>query len=308
MSGEDQAKVTAQTPDATPQQQPELGEWQALAVSVPGALHKRAARPNQDACLVWPSGGAGPPLVLAVADGHGGPTYTRSHVGARMAVETAVHVLGHELLAAISKEADEALVEARRLCREQLPQVLVRQWKERVEEYTRDHPFCPEEGEAIPPPQPDSRLSNDPLLVPYGSTLVAALLTQRFHIYVQLGDGDILVVGQDGVVSRPPLPEDPRLLANETTSLCNKEAWRNVRLHFQPILDAPPALVLLATDGYANSFEEEEGFRQVASDLFSALREPDGASKLQAELPGWLAATSAAGSGDDISVALAWAR
>ncbi|RME53000.1 MAG: hypothetical protein D6790_18145 [Caldilineae bacterium] len=164
------------------------------------------------------------------------------------------------------------------------------------------HPFPEEER----PKEAPRAGGNDPALLPYGATLLAALLTPRFHLYLQLGDGDILVVDREGAVRRPPRAPDPRLLANETTSLCNKEAWRNMDIHFQPILDAPPALVLLATDGYANSFADEEGFHQVARDLFQMLTAPKGPETVQQELPAWLAATSAAGSGDDISVALAW--
>jgi hypothetical protein len=122
---------------------------------------------------------------------------------------------------------------------------------------------------------------------------------------VQLGDGDILTVSADGRVSGPPLAEDSRLLANETTSLCTAEAWTSVRLYFQPLAGAPPTLILLATDGYANSFVDAAAFEQVGADLLSAVR-TQGVDAVNAALPTWLADTSSSGSGDDITVAMAY--
>ena len=139
----------------------------------------------------------------------------------------------------------------------------------------------------------------------YGATLIAVLLTQEFHLYVQLGDGDILTVAADGRVSRPPLAEDARLLANETTSLCMRDAWSSVRLYFQPLVCARSSLILLATDGYANSFVDADAFVQVGADLLDAVCS-QGVPAIAAQLPAWLADTSFSGSGDDITVAMAF--
>ncbi len=47
-------------------------------------------------------------------------------------------------------------------------------------------------------------------------------------LYLQLGDGEILSVTAQGTTTRP-LPPDDRLIANQTTSLCQPEAWRDFR-------------------------------------------------------------------------------
>jgi hypothetical protein len=41
---------------------------------------------------------------------------------------------------------------------------------------------------------------------------------------------------------------------------------------FQVLVETPPALILLATDGYANSFPDEAGFLKVGSDLLGMIR------------------------------------
>ena len=79
---------------------------------------------------------------------------------------------------------------------------------------------------------------------------------------------------------------------------------RGERLYLQPLISPPPALILLATDGYANSYAEPAGFQAVGRDLLQGVR-IQGAAWVEEQLEGWLLATSAAGSGDDITVALA---
>ncbi|PQJ97452.1 hypothetical protein CXB77_01795 [Chromatium okenii] len=49
-----------------------------------------------------------------------------------------------------------------------------------------------------------------------------------------------------------PFAKDARLIANETTSLCSEKAWNEMQICFQPLAGAPPTLILMATDGYAN--------------------------------------------------------
>ena len=281
-------------------------EWQSAAASVRGAAHIRSGAVNQDAVRVWQATPDGLPLVLAVADGHGGASYTRSHIGAAYAVKTALRVLARDLLPRLlipGAPVDLTLV--KRTCDEWLPKVLVRRWQERVQRYTRRYPFTPDE---IGPPLTErpKEGADKPAdsLTPYGATLIAGLFTEQFHLYLQLGDGDILTVAADGTVSRPALPVDARLLGNETTSLCMANAETSVRMAFQPVLGDMPSLVLLSTDGYANSFVDGASFEQVGADLLAAIR-ADGLAAVGESLPDWLAQTSSAGSGDDISVALA---
>ncbi len=100
-----------------------------------------------------------------------------------------------------------------------------------------------------------------------------------------------------------PFAHDPRLIANETTSLCMEHAAREVRVRFEAIVDQGPSLILLSTDGYANSFINEEAFLKVGSDIFEMLCH-EGAEVIAEGLPGWLAQASVAGSGDDISVGI----
>ena len=270
--------------------------WQVMSATVRGAVHKRSGAPNQDALSWWTAEGERPLAVLCMADGHGGSEYTRSDIGALRAVEQTQMLLVREILPLIldcSTLTD--LAQFNRHLSQQLPKLLVRRWRASIYEHATDNPV--QDGK-----QP--KQSDAPVERLYGATLLAALLTPEFHLYIQLGDGDMLTLSADGEVTRPPFPADSHLLANHTTSLCSKEAWRFVHIHFQKIDERPPALVMLTTDGYANSFANDADFKQVAGDLYSAIKQ-DGTAAVASNLPSWLEATSRDGSGDDISIIIA---
>lgn len=270
--------------------------WQVVSASVPGAIHVSGGAPNQDALSWWSAEGERPLAVLCVADGHGGSEYTRSGIGARRAVEQAQMLLVSEALPSILDGS--ALMDLARFKRhldQQLPKELVKRWLASIFEHATDNPLPENKTSAHP---------DVPVEWRYGATLLAALLTPKLHLYIQLGDGDILTVSEEGEVTRPPFLADSQLIANYTTSLCSKNAWRFVRIHFQQIDKKPPDLVMLATDGYANSFADDAAFEHVAKDIYGAIQQ-DGPAAVASQLPGWLAETSEAGSGDDISVIIA---
>lgn len=290
--------------------------WQAVGQSVRGAAHERSGMPNQDAIRWLPESGAGSPLVLAVADGHGSARYSRSHIGASLAVETAARLI-HEFLAGQSDVVNLSLI--KRAAEEWLPGALVRAWREAVDEHIQAHPFSSAElaalgggnGTRIKPGAESSAGSNSDstidsgaskLPIAYGATILAAAVAETFVLYLQLGDGEILTVTGSGEVSKP-LTRDDRLFANETTSLCARDAWRDFRISFQPIPNTQPALILLSTDGYPNSFRDESGFLKVGSDILEMIYE-EGLGEVGDRLVGWLTDSTNAGSGDDVTLGI----
>ncbi len=239
--------------------------------------------------------------MLVVSDGHGSDKSFRSEIGSRFAVEGTVALL-RELVEAIPTPPNLSAV--KRTAEERLPQELVRGWQASVDAHLAEHPF--EEGElarveAKRGPKGRQEVLENPRLA-YGATLLATLIASDFMLFLQLGDGDILAVQDGGEVVRP-LPRDARLIANETTSLCMTRAWREIRLRFQASYGGVPALVLLSTDGYANSFVNEAAFLKVGTDLLSILSD-EGADAVEKNLTAWLQEASESGSGDDITLGI----
>jgi len=215
-------------------------------------------------------------VLLALADGHGSRRSPRSGRGADLAVDLACDLW--------SKDASG----------EDLAERLVRDWVRAVEEELRLLP--------IDPTEPDEADAG-PGTVAYGSTLLAAVLSGA-ALFLQLGDGDIVVAEGDRPVVRP-LPGDPHHVGEDTASLCLPAAatfFRSVKI---PLAPDQPVLVLLATDGYAKSFATDAGFLQVASDLQAMILD-EGLDRIGGHLQGWLREVSDKGSGDDVTAGLAW--
>jgi serine/threonine protein phosphatase PrpC len=276
-------------------------QWRAIGQSVRGAAHLRTGLPNQDAIRWLPASGIGPPLILAISDGHGSAKYFRSHVGSEQAVETVAWVI-QDLL---DGQPDPTNLSAiKRTAEDRLPREVVRRWKESVAEHLKQSPLTPDELGALE--QRDGAAARQAILdnptLAYGATVLAVLVAETFILYLQLGDGDILIIAEDGGVTRP-LERDTRLFANQTTSLCSTDAWRDVQVRFQALVDPPPAVILLATDGYANSFVNEAAFLQVGTDIWDLIR-TEGLAAVQGDLATWLNEASQAGSGDDITLGI----
>ena len=280
--------------------------WRVIGKSVRGASHVRTGLPNQDSIRWLPESGTGLSLVLTVSDGHGSARCFRSSVGAGLATKTAAKVIPEFLESLPEPPGFIAGPSAiKRWATENLPREIVHRWREAVADHAFAHPLTDLERERLDAKVDVGkrrRVVLDPILA-YGATLLTVVVAESFIFYLQLGDGDILTVSEMGEVSRPPLPTDERLFANETTSLCSRDAWRDFRSYFQVISAPPPALILVSTDGYANSFRDEAGFLQVGADILEMIHS-DGLDAVDENLETWLAEASQEGSGDDITLGI----
>jgi serine/threonine protein phosphatase PrpC len=275
--------------------------WWVIGRSVRGASHARTGLPNQDAIGWMQVQGTGQRLIVAVSDGHGSAKYFRSDIGSRIAIKTAL-ALGQEFL---DGQPDmNNLSTVKRTAEERLPQEMARRWTEAVKSHVEANPLADEElGKLEQSDGPTAReaIAANPVRA-YGATIVMAIVEESFILYLQLGDGDILLVSDAGEIKRA-LPNDERLFANETTSLGSQNSWPDFRFGFQTRVGDPPALILLSTDGYANSFVNEEAFLKVGHDILEILSS-EGIEAVDQSLEGWLTEASSAGSGDDTTLAI----
>ena len=192
----------------------------------------------------------------------------------------------------------------KRWSEENMPRELVKRWMDAVADAISDAPIRKDELKRlgmIKSNEARRKVATNPIIA-YGATILSVIITECYMVFLQLGDGDILVVSEDGEVMRP-LPKDERLFANETTSLCSPYAWRDFRVRFQTIINSLPALILVSTNGYSNSFEKDEEFLKVGPDILDRLR-LDGLDVVNASLESWLLDVSRQGSGDDITLGI----
>jgi len=264
--------------------------WLALTASQLGAAHQTTGLPNQDAVAarqVRPD-----VLVVAVADGHGHRRHFRSARGSQLAVivacdaaqELAARLDGYQTAAPIESEALGTLVPA-----------ITGEWRDAVREDVAADPFTPREQA--------SRGAGDDPLIAYGSTLLLAIAGRRWLVLVQIGDGDIMGIQLGG---RPllPVPRDPSLDGQQTTSLCGPRAEDEFRAAVVDTSTTPLLGVMLATDGYGNAQVADPWTDAVSADLAELIndRPPEW---LAGRLPLWASrCASADGSADDTTIAL----
>jgi serine/threonine protein phosphatase PrpC len=249
--------------------------WHILGDTVRGIAHVRIDKPNQDA---WGFVQTTACTCLAVADGHGSDKHYHSDIGSRLAVISALDLL--QLFA--EQPFNERHIKQ---SAEYLARKLVQAWRSAVDKV--DNQQTPS----------DERYSV------YGTTLLACLLTDNYALYLQIGDGDMLTLTASGAVHRP-LAKNQQFIANETYSLGSEDALYRVdiSLDFFERCESP-ALVFLATDGYANSFADEFGLCQAVQDFQTQIA-THGKAIIQSCLGEWLHETSELGSGDDVTVAI----
>jgi len=253
-----------------------------------GSSHLQDGRPCQDAHAIWSSSFMGEPLIaVAVADGHGGGRHDLSHCGAALAVRAAVDEVVASLPAPggpgawrpVPKDGD----------REFQDRVTAR-WKEYVAADAGRRDGRPSDGDA-----------GADLLTRYGSTLLIALVDRSDCWVGQIGDGDILLV-RPGGGTESPLPKDESLLGTVTYSLSSRDPaalWRTGRF---PVGNG--GLLILATDGLSDSFEDPDSDFRVFARSLSERVTGFGIERVGSALPGWLDGYSMNGSGDDMTIAL----
>jgi Protein phosphatase 2C len=266
--------------------------WRVFTAVVRGAAHEIAGRPLQDAAGFT----AAPPgdahwLALAVADGHGGHPHFRSARGSELAIEAALALAAEAGPRAAATGTAAAVYHA---ARERLVPEIISRWQEAVADDLADNPLTGDEQRLL--------AADDPIIA-YGSTLLLAVLAAPWLVLSQIGDGDMVLVGTDGVAS-VPVPHDPRLDGHSTTSLCQFDAADAFRIAVVNLATSPVAALLLATDGFGNAQTADPWYQPVGGDVVQ-LAAGRGIDWVGAQLPVWAArCASAEGSGDDTALAL----
>ena len=279
--------------------------WQTINGIVCGASHIRNNKPCQDAVKTVACE-QGTYHIISLADGHGSDRCPHSDEGAQAAVDTACAVFAGMFDGRSVDDAAKAITDNKDIW---LPKQIEQRWKAAVRDiHTQKErePAC--ECEPFPYEM-------------YGATLISLVVAGDFVFAMQLGDGDILTISaapakkpakasssqgaSDAASPGQPhvawvFPPDDTHIGVDTDSLCLEDCWK----HFKAGVISPcPDMLLLATDGYSNSFALSEGFLKAGADIYEILKE-QGAEYVENELEGWLARSSEHGSGDDIAMGL----
>lgn len=200
--------------------------FKAYGASVTGSSHIASHRANQDA-YGWRDGAEGVE-VMALSDGHGGAEHDLSELGSKFAVEVALTCTQ----ALNTEEWVQSATGIKDLCwyfEEPFSQRLQACWSERVREHSIENDFKR-----------------------YGCTLLMAIRWRSWLVFLQIGDGKIAMVYENGDIVFP-IPSDSRLVGNMTFSMSQTCAWAEMKVKIVPF-DSNIHTVVLATDGVENAY------------------------------------------------------
>jgi hypothetical protein len=271
-------------------------EWQVVTATARGRSHIAHGLSNEDAVAHAALAGSDG-IVVAVADGHGHERHFRSKTGSALAVRVACEA-ADALLAELAADPPPAAAADTWpfLIRDGLPPAIVRSWRDEVGRDIEANPYSELELTSL-------EQEGDGPEIPYGATLLVAVITGGWLISAQIGDGDLVAVHPDGEFSCP-VPGDDRLDGLRTTSLCQPDPLDAFRTGARDLTAEPLAALLLATDGYGNAQASDPWQPAWARDM-AGLAAERGAGWFAKQLPVWAElCASGEGSGDDTTIAL----
>ncbi len=195
--------------------------------------------------------------IFAVADGHGDSNCPRSHIGSEYACNIAIDALKQ-----FSQDIADNHLEALLLGKEEqkyaksLISTIVSKWNDAVNADYNAKPLTPEE-EAKCNRYLEWYKKGEKIEHIYGTTLIAGLLTDKYLLLLQQGDGRCDVFFSDGHVEQP-IPWDERCIANVVTSLCDTDVAESFRFHIIDLEKQPIVACIADTDGVEDSFASIE--------------------------------------------------
>lgn len=229
--------------------------YELFCHSVQGAGHLKYGIPRQDYGLKLQNEDC---KIFVLGDGHGDSNCPRSDIGSKTLCEIAQNEL-----AVFARELRQAHME-HKLFDKYAVEPIVRQliisifgkWSCSVNDHFLANPFTEQEEQ-----QAASMMSvykrGERIEHIYGTTFIGGLMTDKYFLLLQQGDGRCVVFDSDGNASQP-IPWDDRCFANVTTSVCEADAVSSCRYYVIDLEENPIIACVLGSDGVEDSFNNME--------------------------------------------------
>jgi hypothetical protein len=279
-------------------------EYKSFSASCIGVKHIAEKNICQDYSAHYVDDGV---IIAAVADGHGGAPHFRSDRGSRFAVETAIKYIQKFVN---EQDSFNTPPQTENFDKELslLEKRIVNDWRGKVDADLKNDTIEDDIFRLLGITTPVFKSSKDRerffyemSIGVYGTTLIAAALTEKYWFIVQVGDGKCAVISRDNYIVQP-VPPDDQCFMGFTSSLSDRKASRLFRYYHSTEL---PAAIFLGTDGINNSFPPDNNEKHLAKFYQSVFVNfmAEGFEKGCDQLQGILPKVTQKGSGDDVSVA-----
>lgn len=260
----------------------------------PGASHKKNNKECQDYSTSTCSNGS---FIAITCDGHGGDNYFRSAQGAEFAAMAATNCIEKFL----KERCPGSLNDPDNVLR-QLEKSIITRWNELIWGHYKCNSFSAEELNSVSEARRSRLLQEKSIESTYGTTLIAIVLTNWYWFALQIGDGKMVRIDEEGYADFP-VPANDKCFLNSTTSICDTDALENFRHYYSDLSSSPtPVALFCGTDGIDDSFSHDDQLFKLYSTIGQsfAYSKFDDAKK---ELEDYLPRLSLKGSKDDVSIA-----
>lgn len=229
--------------------------------------------------------------VAAIADGHGSKKYFRSHLGSQFAVEAAFETIRH--FYENPEHFEQNFPANHKLILKNMKKQIIANWNKRVQDHLSQNPVRLAETQKFT----KDEFKEIPKESYYGTTLIVAVCGRGFQFGLQIGDGSLVAIFDDGVPVMPMI-YDESAPANMTASMCNSNA---VAMFNSFYVENKKMLAMFASsDGLYTSFSNEDDFLEYHLIISSQLDNLDAFSQTVKKN---LTKRSHFGTEDDISLA-----
>jgi hypothetical protein len=181
----------------------------------------------------------------------------------------------------------------------------IRAWYRDVEADYTANPFTPAELESAGAKYRSRYEKGQDRHKAYGTTLIAAAITQEYWFGIHIGDGRLTALYGDGSFDQP-VPWDDRCFLNRTASICDDDAAERARVYVSLHTErAPPVAVFLCSDGVDDNYpiwQNEQHLFKIYRIIALTFAE-DGFDSTCGQLKDLAASFAANGKGDDTSIA-----
>lgn len=204
--------------------------------------------------------------VAVVADGHGSKKHFRSNIGSSFAVEATLETI--EKFYRSSDDFEKIFAANHQFIIKKIEKQIIALWNNKIIAHLAANPVTDEEKSKFSPEE----FENINPVSYYGTTLVAAVTCKSFTFGIQIGDGSLVTVLNDGTAIMP-MEYEESAPANITASLCNSSASSMFNSFF--FEDKKVIALYGSTDGLYTSFGSEYDFLDYHTLITSQLAEDE---------------------------------
>ncbi len=229
------------------------GIEKTLAISIRGASHFESGKPVQDYSLAVSGNNIS---IAVVCDGHGADKHFRSEIGS----ELAAHATKDKMLDFCKQYPTWDKAEPDLTAKiNRLKVAIISAWQEGIEKYTAEHPFTEEE---LKKASASFSLRKDyDVAQPYGTTILAALISNDYYLVLMIGDGAIAKINSDfnsSIVTfsgKHIFDDQPH---SATDSLCEIDSYNKIFSVCERIADGESIAFALCSDGMSEAFSSDD--------------------------------------------------